>query len=618
MAVLRFGGFQGEVPRIHPRLLPSGASQNCVDAKLDTGAIRPVRQASVVKATVLTDPVSLYRYSDSVWLESTEDVDWVPYPVAADAFGRLIFADPSAGALRVTDASLVGTGGYPSNYYQLDVPAPSQGFSATLVGTADDPDSQAETRFYVVTFVNSYGAEGPPSPPSNEIEWRFGQTVDLTSLPAVPPGNYNITHRRIYRINTGVSSSAYQFVSEVAVSSSPQNISGITTTNPVAVTCTGAHGFASGQEVTFASIVGTTELNGNSYFINVTGTDTFELAGVDGTGFTTYVSGGTVRQLAGTSYSDAVPSASLGEVLATTTYDPPNSATVGLVTHPSGFLAGFFGKTLCFSELGAPHAWPIDYRLTTAYDIVGLGVFGNNIAVMTKGLPYVATGSDPAAMTMVELEIDQACIAKRSIVDFGSAVVYASPDGLIQVSGNGVQNITSAIFTRSQWQALNPSSIVGFNWEGDYLGFYDDGSGTTRGFVVNPFAPDFGVRYVSAYATGGYKDLEEDVIYLIVEGDITGWDQGTTDYTYTWKSRPEFTPRPVNMSAARVLADTWPVQVSVYADGVLRDRRQVHGETAYRLPGGYRASKYEVVIRSTSQVVEFAMATTMQELSVLA
>ena len=255
MSVIRLGGFRGEIPRIHPRLLPEGGAQTARNCRLDSGALEAVRDTDPLQGTALSNPLSLHRYSSSIWLESTTDTDWVPYPVANDSFGRLIFSDPSASELRVTDASLVGVGGYPANYRRLDVPPPSQGFSAVLNGTPSDEDEVPETRFYVCTFVNSWGAEGPPSPATNQIEWRSGQTVTLSGLPSVPSGNYNIVYRRIYRINTGSSGvTNYQFVTQVAVVQALVAVSDISQESPVVVTTTTAHGLTDGQEVVFSGL----------------------------------------------------------------------------------------------------------------------------------------------------------------------------------------------------------------------------------------------------------------------------------------------------------------------------------------------------------------------------
>ena len=294
--------------------------------------------------------------------------------------------------------------------------------------------------------------------------------------------------------------------------------------------------------------------------------------------------------------------------------DPPNPATEGIRAHPAGFLVGFFGNTLCFSEFGAPHAWPIDYRLATNHDIVGLGVFGNTIAVVTKGWPYLVVGSDPSALSMVELEIEQACVGRRSIVDFGTSIVYASPDGLILVDGSGATNLTASIWTRDQFQALVPSSFDAFNWEQQYLCFYDDGT-VQQAFIVNPYAPQEGVRYIDKYATGGYKDIEEDLLYLIIDNQIEKWDQSSTKLSYTWKSKPTYAVRPVNMSAAKVIADDYPVTVAFFVDDVKRYTRVVGSVNPFRLPAGFKGEKFEVTITGTNRVSEFIMATTMTELS---
>jgi hypothetical protein len=593
----------------------------------------------------------------------------------------------------------VGVGGYPAAWYRLDVPAPTQGFSATLVGTADDDDEVPETRFYVCTFVNSWGAEGPPSPTSNEVEWRTGQTVSLSSLPAVPTGTYNITHRRIYRINTGTTGvTNFQFVSEIAVTQAQKTVTDITQANPPVVTATG-HGLVHGQEVVFSGlgldtsipivditqgnppqvttltdhgydtgktvalqnlgsgngmdelndvrnvitvtalnkfelngidatgyvpyaaggdvskVFGMDELNGNQYFVALEDLNKFSLIGIDASTFKAYVEGGLVAQVAGNAYVDTVPSASLAEILPTELYDPPNPALVGIKPHPAGFLVGFFGSTLAFSEPGAPHAWPIDYRFATNHDIVGLGVFGNTVAIVTEGFPYLAVGSDPAAMTMIELEIEQSCVAKRGIVDFGSAIAYPSPDGLIFVSTEGATNITGGIFTRDQWQELVPSSFVAFNWEQRYLCFYDDGS-TQRAMLIDPFAADFGVRYVEKAATAGYKDIEEDLLYLVINDEIEQWDQSSTKLQYTWKSKPVYAPRAVNIAAGKIIADNYPVTFELHVDKVKRYSRVVGSIDAFRCPGGFKGERFEIVVKGTRRVSEVIIATTMLELSV--
>ena len=72
-------------------------------------------------------------------------------------------------------------------------------------------------------------------------------------------------------------------------------VTGATQANPVVITTSAAHTFTDGESVTITGVVGMTELNGNTYVIgNVTAT-TFELTGINGTGFTAYTSGGSAQ-----------------------------------------------------------------------------------------------------------------------------------------------------------------------------------------------------------------------------------------------------------------------------------------------------------------------------------
>lgn len=94
------------------------------------------------------------------------------------------------------------------------------------------------------------------------------------------------------------------------------SVSGATQANPVVITTSAAHGFKIGDSVSFASVGGMTELNGNTYQVTAVGSSTtFSLANRDGTysqkytnlngtGFTAYTSGGTASVVRGTNSVD--------------------------------------------------------------------------------------------------------------------------------------------------------------------------------------------------------------------------------------------------------------------------------------------------------------------------
>lgn len=68
-------------------------------------------------------------------------------------------------------------------------------------------------------------------------------------------------------------------------------ITGITAASPPVVTAT-AHGYANGDIVIISGVAGMTEVNDRAFVVANQATNTFELKGVNGTGYTAYSSGG--------------------------------------------------------------------------------------------------------------------------------------------------------------------------------------------------------------------------------------------------------------------------------------------------------------------------------------
>ena len=80
------------------------------------------------------------------------------------------------------------------------------------------------------------------------------------------------------------------------ITNATKNITNITQANPAVVTVA-SHGYTNGTDVWINSVVGMTELNGRRFRIANVTTNTFELSGVDSTGYTAYTSGGTVASV---------------------------------------------------------------------------------------------------------------------------------------------------------------------------------------------------------------------------------------------------------------------------------------------------------------------------------
>jgi len=113
------------------------------------------------------------------------------------------------------------------------------------------------------------------------------------------------TVRYIERLKIGLDATASRedafFVDSGLTLDSAATITGATKANPVVIATSSAHGFSDGEYVDIRGVAGMTELNGNRYIVANAASTTFELTdkdgnNVNGTAYTTYISGGTARE----------------------------------------------------------------------------------------------------------------------------------------------------------------------------------------------------------------------------------------------------------------------------------------------------------------------------------
>jgi len=218
LAIDKFGGL---VPRVKdPSLLPSNKAQLATNATFDEGGVRPYKGNLFDSLPGKALPATIFRYygdSQTVFFTWTTDVDAIKPPIPGDAYNRIFYTEN--GELRVTDNDHFDVGGtaYPMEYHLPSPPAPTA--APVVTGTPVGPDpTLLETRGYVYTFVNSYGAEGPPSPVSNLLDIYDGNTVTVSGMSTAPDALYDVLYKRIYRLNQASGGYAeYQFVEEIAV-----------------------------------------------------------------------------------------------------------------------------------------------------------------------------------------------------------------------------------------------------------------------------------------------------------------------------------------------------------------------------------------------------------------
>jgi hypothetical protein len=194
--------------------------------------------------------------------------------------------------------------------------------------------------------------------------------------------------------------------------------------------------------------------------------------------------------------------------------------------------------------------------LTVDYPIVGLSVFETTLVVLTTRFPYLISGVSPTSMTQQKLPIPQPCVSKRSIANDQYGVLYASPNGLVSLGSGSQDVITVPLYTRDEWQAINPVSMVGAIYNNMYMGFSSiagviQGLVLSRGDIPPLVHYDFPVRSL-------FVDRSTSDIYAIsnLDNKVYHLDASAVNFTtYEWKSKKFALPNPTNFGAVKVGAD---------------------------------------------------------------
>lgn len=480
MPKLEIIGFDGVVPRTSPTMLGEHQAQRAFNVKLYSKELRFWYGSTLEDTPSNSGLNTIYKYYNggtTRWLTFTGDVDIVRSPTDDTTDYRIYYTDGVAP--KKTNQTLVNTGSppYPGSSYEMGVPAPTGAPTLTRVGASV---VSPEDRAYVYTYVSTFGSiteESAPSPAATVASIGVGDSVTVNAFTAVPAGDYNITHRRIYRSVAGASSDTYQFVAEIAIGTA--------------------------------------------------------------------------------SYSDALLAAALGEVIPSIGWLPPVADLKGLCSHPSGALVGFSGNTLYFSEPFFPHAWPLKYGQSIPDKIVGIGVYGTSVVVMTDRNPYIIGGVGPSSMSVERVPILEPCVSKRSIASDEFGVVYASRNGLVGIGPTVRGIITGALFAYNEWQQYDPENLAGEIINNQYFGIYPSNPSDLKTMVVNRGEIP-ALSFIEMDATALHIDSQGGKIYYCdtAGGKIYTWDDDPLrPLMFYWKSKRFVLPQATSFSVLKLDAD---------------------------------------------------------------
>lgn len=591
MAVFRLENFAGIAPAKSARLLQGGLGQKAENMTFSSGRITPLKAdtTSTTLSSGLIQSIHFYERvgNNPILFQFTDqNVQVLESPVARDTFERAYWTGDSFPRMGSYTSMVSGTGYYPNVSYRLGVPAPSAAPTVAYDSTSGTASTDEEVQDFAYVYT---------------LVTDFGEEG--------PPSD----------------------PSSVITWTTPQKIevSMPSTANP----STSNHNFGTGAK---KRIYRANAGSSAAYFQLVDEVPYTQVTYVD----------------------DKSPSA-LAEVLPSEGWiGPPDDNTSlypdgpmqGLIAVGNGVFCGFAGTRLCFSEPFLPHAWPIQYRITIENEIVGISATNNGVIVMTKGFPYFVTGTDPAAMTAIQVDVAQSCVNKNSIVDMGEYVLYAGPDGLVQVSNTTGQVISREFISAAQWNAnFHPTNLKAFLYEGLYVAFWTDFTypGTYGGWIFDPRRPEtaFSTFTMDDTVSGGFHHKSTGKLYYIddnllkeFQGDPTnerGYQTGVNGATY--KSRI-FVSQPTSMGALKIKAQDYPVDLKVWADGTcIAEQTMTYdsltgqysiltsttpsGATGSlgaspiaRLPANH-GTEWEVEVSSAHEIDEVVLASTVAELN---
>lgn len=205
-------GFQGKDMKHDPRRIPGEHAQTADSCEMERGTLHPLAADPNANVGIVTSAaVSMFWFERRDWLSWSVDTDCVEVPIPNDKYERAI----------LTQAT--GAAAYPRLYaggahYRLGLPKPETAPQATPSEIPGDETAlEAETISYVYTFVDAFGAESAPSPPSAAVE-RVIDTDVVLQMPDIPTGSYNFgsgSVKRYYRSSSGSMNAYYLFAGEV-------------------------------------------------------------------------------------------------------------------------------------------------------------------------------------------------------------------------------------------------------------------------------------------------------------------------------------------------------------------------------------------------------------------
>jgi len=206
--LLSLENFAGRAPAIDDKKLADNMASIARNCRFDAGVLRPLNDV-LDDGAALSQSAFLYRDRASmIWTTESSYHQAVGGLIPTDQHRRYFLTAQSYPQVKSS-----GT------FFRLGLPRPAK----PVLNVTDYGDGASilnvRSQRYVVTFVDAWGTEGPPSAPTDVVEVGKDAVIELDLSGVTISGQYNMgagSLIRIYRTNTGNNGTLFQYVGETA------------------------------------------------------------------------------------------------------------------------------------------------------------------------------------------------------------------------------------------------------------------------------------------------------------------------------------------------------------------------------------------------------------------
>jgi hypothetical protein len=202
------------------------------------------------------------------------------------------------------------------------------------------------------------------------------------------------------------------------------------------------------------------------------------------------------------------------------------------------------------------------------------------------------------------------------------------------ISGTGQgQIVSSSLLTRDQWQALDPTSIIGVAHDDVYF-FSFTGSTPDASYALDAKPDGFGLVSLAFHFIAAHADPLTDKLYLVLDvvseptdgslplastavtaSNKTIFAHATNQMVYRWKGRLNMPPYPAAAQVAQVQAVAYAnLLAKFYGDGALLYTKVVTSKQEFRVAAPDTYSTYEMELVGTNAVRLLRAAEDVEEL----